>query len=83
MQSSDNDDGWLANIEEQYLQAIDAEPDYERQYSDERDSSIQKVWGSFQESATSIALLYKGKYYQYIFSVKFTENLYFCSLTSH
>lgn len=71
MQSGDNDDGWLANIEEEYLQAIDGEPDYERQYSNERDSSIQKVWGSFQESATSIALLYKGNNFLLRFNLTF------------
>lgn len=60
MQSGDNDDSW-ANIEEQYLQSIEAEPDYERQYNNERESSIHKVWSSFQDSATSIAHLYKGK----------------------
>lgn len=62
MQSAgDNEDGWLANIEEQYLQAIEAQPDYERQYIHERDTASRNIWASFQESATSIAQLYKGK----------------------
>ena len=60
MQSGDNEDGWL-NIEEQYLQVIDAEPDYERQYITERENSLRIMWSGFQESATSIAQLYRGK----------------------
>lgn len=66
MQSGDKDnaeDGWLAQIEEQYLQAIGAEPDYERQYISEREHTMRNIWGSFQESATSIAQLYRGKRY--------------------
>lgn len=67
MQSGDKDngggeDGWLSSIEEQYLQTIGAEPDYERLYNHERDTSQRSVWGSFQESATSIAQLYRGKW---------------------
>lgn len=63
MQSGDkdNEDGWLTSMEEQYLQDIGAEPDYERQYNTERESSMRNVWSSFQESATSIAQLYRGK----------------------
>lgn len=71
MQSSNNNndkdsdgggaDGWLAAIEEDYLQSIAAEPDYEHQYAMERDASMRSMWGSFQESATSIAQLYRGK----------------------
>lgn len=63
MQSGDkdNEDGWLTSMEEQYLQDIGAEPDYERQYNTERESSMRNVWASFQESATSIAQLYRGK----------------------
>lgn len=60
MQAADNDDDWIGSYDEQYLQAIDAQPDYERQYLTERDDSIRNVWGSFQESATSIAQLYRG-----------------------
>lgn len=60
MQSGDKDDD-LATIEEQYLQAIEAEPDHERLYIHERDTYMRNIWGSFQESATSIAQLYRGE----------------------
>lgn len=70
MQSGDKDngggeDGWLSSIEEQYLQTIGAEPDYERLYQHERDTSQRSVWSSFQESATSIAQLYRGDFFYF------------------
>lgn len=63
MQSNDKDpeDDWLASIEEEYLASMAAEPDYEGQYISERESSMRGMWSSFQESATSIAQLYRGK----------------------
>lgn len=62
MQSNEKDgeDGWLASIEEEYLASMAAEPDYESQYVTERESSMRGMWSSFQESATSIAQLYRG-----------------------
>lgn len=61
MHSGDNEESWLANMEEQYLRAIESEPDYERQYITDKETNLRNMWGSFQESATSIAQLYKGK----------------------
>lgn len=65
MQSNDKDteDGWLASIEDEYLASMAAEPDYETQYITERESSMSGMWSSFQESATSIAQLYRGKHH--------------------
>lgn len=63
MQSNEGDDGWAANIEEQYYEAIERQqPNYEAQYLGERDTCIRNLFHNFQESATSIAQLYKGKY---------------------
>lgn len=63
MQSNDNDDGWsVANIEEQYIDGIERQrANYEAQYLDEQNTSIRNLFHNFQESATSIAQLYKGK----------------------
>lgn len=63
MQSNEKDieDGWLAHIEEEYLASMAAEPDYEGQYISEREASMRGMWSSFQESATSIAQLYRGE----------------------
>lgn len=63
MQSNEGDDGWAANIEEQYYEAIERQqPNYEAQYLGERDTCIRNLFHNFQESATSIAQLYKGMY---------------------
>lgn len=58
----DSDDGWLVALEDDYVQSIGAEPDYEHQYTMERDASMRAMWTGFQESATSIAQLYRGKF---------------------
>lgn len=62
MQSNENDDGWPAeNTEEEYLEDIERQPNYEELYLSERDSSIKNIFHHFQDSATSIATLYRGK----------------------
>lgn len=62
MQSNEGEDGWsTANIEEQYIEAIERQqPNCEAQYLSERDNCIRNLFHNFQESATSIAQLYKG-----------------------
>lgn len=73
MQSNEGDDGWAANIEEQYYEAIERQqPNYEAQYLGERDTCIRNLFHNFQESATSIAQLYKGKYDVSVFSFFFS-----------
>lgn len=63
MQSNENDDTWsIASIEEQYIEAIERQPNYENQYLNERDTSIRNMFNNFQESATSIATLYRGTF---------------------
>ena len=57
---SENDEGWIGNLEEQLIKEIENEPDYDRVYIAEKETTMKNVWGSFQESATSIAQLYKG-----------------------
>lgn len=61
MQSNENEEAWsIASIEEQCVEDIERQPNYEAQYLNERDSSIRSVFHHFQESATSIAQLYRG-----------------------
>lgn len=57
---SEADESWL-DLEEQCLEALNSEPDYEREYGAQRDSAIRNVWGAFQDSATSIAHLYRDR----------------------
>lgn len=54
-------DFWIANWEEQCVEHLESEPDYEGQLQSERDLAHQKVWFSFQNTATAIAQLYKGE----------------------
>lgn len=62
MQSNENDDSWsIENIEEQYIEDIARQPNYDELYRNERDSSVRNVFHQFQDSATSIAQLYRGK----------------------
>lgn len=77
MQSNDGgDDGWAANIEEQYYEAIERQqPNYEAQYLSERDTCIRNLFHNFQESATSIAQLYKGKCDSYFLLLRFFCNV--------
>lgn len=61
MQSNENDEAWsIASIEEQCIEDIERQPNYEAQYLSERDASIRNTFHHFQESATSIAQLYRG-----------------------
>lgn len=62
MQSGENDESWsIPSIEEQYMEAIERQPNYETQYLNERDTSVRNIFHNFQESATSIAQLYRGR----------------------
>lgn len=55
-------DLWFTNWEQQCIQHLDNETDYEGQVIHDRDLAIQKAWCCFQNSATSIAQLYKGTF---------------------
>ena len=58
---SDNDD-YVQSIEEEYLQCIENENDQsEIQFLTEREAHIRNVWTLFQDSATAVAQLYRGK----------------------
>ncbi|XP_022200928.1 UPF0472 protein C16orf72 homolog [Nilaparvata lugens] len=54
-------DVWFTNWEQQCMQHLDSEPEYEGQLNSERDLSTQKAWYSFQNAAASIAQLYKDR----------------------
>lgn len=58
---SDSEESWIAAIENQYMEAIESEPNFETELIAERDAVIKNVWRSFQESATAVAQLYKGE----------------------
>lgn len=58
-QESGGEESWL---EEQYHREIHGQQDeYEREYVRQRDNNLSTVYGAFQDSATAVAQLYRGK----------------------
>ena len=54
-------DIWISNWERQCEVELENEPDLDQAVLSERDLSTQKLWYLFQNSATSVAQLFKGK----------------------
>ncbi|XP_058798928.1 HUWE1-associated protein modifying stress responses isoform X1 [Phymastichus coffea] len=54
-------DLWYSNWEQQCVEAIEAEPDYESQLQSEKELYSQQIWSNFQTTATAIAQLYKDR----------------------
>lgn len=57
----DEAESWLSGWEQQCADDIEAQPDFEQSLSAESDSSHRKMWSIFQDSATSIAQLYRDR----------------------
>lgn len=57
----DGDENWLTGWEQQCINSCDEQPDYEQIFVKETDSTHRTVWTTFQDSATAIAQLYRGK----------------------
>lgn len=55
-------DIWISNWERQCEVELENEPDLDQAVLSERDLSTQKLWYLFQNSATSVAQLFKGKF---------------------
>lgn len=53
-------DIWITNWERQCEIDLENEPDLEVEVQHDRDLSTQKLWYLFQNSATSVAQLFKG-----------------------
>ncbi|XP_014207945.1 UPF0472 protein C16orf72 homolog [Copidosoma floridanum] len=56
-----DEDFWVSNFEQQYVDTISAEPDYENQLHNEKELYCQQIWSNFQTTATAIAQLYKDR----------------------
>lgn len=54
-------ESWLTGWEQQCADIIEGQPDYEQSLTIEADNSHRKIWTVFQDSATAIAQLYRGK----------------------
>jgi len=56
---SGGEESWL---EEQCHREIHGQHDeFEREFVRQRDNNLSTVWGAFQDSATAVAQLYRGK----------------------
>lgn len=54
-------DHWMNSFEVECLEELDSEPNMEDCLRNQREYAQQKLWSQFQNSATSVAQLYKGK----------------------
>ncbi|XP_046814695.1 UPF0472 protein C16orf72 homolog isoform X2 [Vespa crabro] len=52
-------DLWYSNWEQQCVEALEAEPEYENQLHNVKEIYSQQMWTSFQTTASAIAQLYK------------------------
>ena len=58
--STVNHENWLSNWEEQCIKNWEDETNMDDRFPNDTEISSQKLWLSFQNSATAIAQLYKG-----------------------
>ncbi|XP_064478886.1 HUWE1-associated protein modifying stress responses-like [Ornithodoros turicata] len=58
---NDELDAWITNWERQCIEEVESSPDLETQIQNEKDTSSQKLWLLFQNSATCVAQLYKDR----------------------
>ncbi|KAL6440817.1 telomere attrition and p53 response 1 protein isoform X1 [Cataglyphis hispanica] len=54
-------DLWYSNWEQQCVEALESEPDYENQLHNEKELYSQQMWTKFQTTASAIAQLYKDR----------------------
>ncbi|XP_002740426.1 HUWE1-associated protein modifying stress responses-like [Saccoglossus kowalevskii] len=54
-------DLWVSNWEQQCLEQLENEANYDERLLADREDSTQKLWLSFQNSATAVAQLYKDR----------------------
>lgn len=55
-------ENWLSHFESQCLQELDTEANMEERLQTEREYAAQKLWSAFQNSATAIAQMYRGRF---------------------
>lgn len=58
---SENDESWLTGWEQQCIEAVQNETDYEEVLNSQTDTVQRNVWSAFQDSATAVAQLYRGE----------------------
>lgn len=61
MNGDGENESWLTGWEQECADEIEEQPDYEQSFVTETDNSHRKIWTAFQDSATAIAQLYRGR----------------------
>lgn len=61
MNTENNEESWLSNWEQECANSIEEQPNYEQSLITENNNAQTKIWSSFQDSATAVAQLYRGK----------------------
>ncbi|XP_026473772.1 UPF0472 protein C16orf72 homolog [Ctenocephalides felis] len=59
---SENDESWLTGWEQQCIEAVQNETDYEEVLNSQTDTVQRNVWSAFQDSATAVAQLYRERH---------------------
>jgi len=74
-------DGWLSSWEKKCLDEWEKESVFEDRLQVENEKSSQKIWQSFQNSATAVSRLFKGRMHRQSFSrivaVVYYEHVYY------
>ncbi|PVD38706.1 hypothetical protein C0Q70_01326 [Pomacea canaliculata] len=52
---------WMGKFEAECFQQLESEDNMEERLESERELAVQQLWITFQNSATAIAQLYKGR----------------------
>lgn len=63
IEQNDIHDSYLSELEEQWIREWENEHKMADKHQNEKDLSAQKLWISFQNSASSVACLYKERYH--------------------
>ena len=58
-------DGWLSSWEKKCLDEWEKESVFEERLQVENEKTSQKIWQSFQNSATAVSRLFKGRTVSY------------------
>lgn len=58
--------GFLSPLEEQFIRESEADEDIDQQLLRERELAAHRLWVSFQDSATAVSHLFRGKYFSSI-----------------
>ena len=65
--NTSEDDCWITNWEQQTINELEGEPDYNERLLSETELASKKLWTLFQSAAQCVAIMYKGIVYYTFF----------------